>query len=514
MGLKIGKNEMVNKYSYCMNLVKQVEKKYPVIQWTIDGIQVWPILRVNHSYEGKNESANCKNSKKNVNVIRFIYRKLCSLNNTIKRYRFLRKMEEEDKAHNDNLDGHRDIVFLSFSVYRKAQIDSLYYLTEVSPFLDKFKGYSYLILESAINDVWKYPRYGKSMFINKGKFVFAFLQKIKNKLFVRKNDEAHINCPQIHEVYKYLEERNVRLLSLKQLLSIVREINVLKLYYLKILKETTPKIVIIEWYYGLDGFALILAAKQMGIPVADIQHGMQDPNHWAYGDWPANKGGYQLLPDYFFVWTVKEKNNIQVWNELCGNKHKPIITGYQWLSMWKDKRNDFKRQIEQIKMIGSSECNVNILFSMSYNFLSEHLIQLIKTSPKNWQWWIRMHPVVIDKWGGFSEKFKQLFPEDNVIWDEASECALPALLSFVDLHITYGSTVACICQEWGIPSIVEDPKILDGSDLDSDLISVMPLDDLDIRYIYTILQNPPNTAKRIGELEQTELEFIREKILI
>lgn len=507
---------MFDKYSYCMKLVKQVERKYSVQQWMIDGVQIWPILRISSKYKENDESLDVVNIKSGgENFFRTLYKKFFSLIDIIKRYKFLTQMELKDQAHNDYIDGHRDIVVLSYSCYRKGKINEDYYFTEIFPFLNKFNGYSYLILESAINDVWKYPRYGKSVLVDKDKYVVKIMNKFKKFLLFWHDDTLQINCyQQLQEIYQYLEKRKVGLLSIKRLISYVHEINDLKPYYLNILKKATPKIVIIEWYSSVDGFALILAAKQLGIPVADIQHGIQGSNHWAYGDWPANPDGYQLLPDYFFVWSSVEKEIVQRWNKLCGSKHRPIITGYQWISMWKtnDLPVEFKKQINQLKQLISKECNENILFSMDYELPNENIIKIIQNSPKNWQWWIRMHPVMRHRWGEFASKFEEIFSTANVIWEEASDCALPALLSFVDLHITSGSTVARICQEWGIPSIAENPKVQEGYDLNQCLITIIPFEKLTIQSIKGVLQQQ-SSAKKNEEKEQDELKFIKDEIL-
>lgn len=511
----LGLRKMPSEYDYCMNLVKQVERKYPVQQWIIDGIQIWPILRVNHSYKEKYAiDDGVKLEKTRRSIWGIVYKKAGSLIRSLKRYCYLRNMESADSAHNDFADGHRDIVFLSYSIYRKAQVNGMYYFTEIFPFLNEFKSYSYLILESAIRDVYKYPRYGKSMLVDKGMFACGIVSTIKKNLLFLADRQLQVSCPQMPEVYEYLSERNVKLLSLDKLVNIVHHINQFKQYYVKILKKTSPKLVIIEWYYGTEGFSLLLAAKQLGIPVADIQHGIQGSNHWAYGDWPSNPSGYQLLPDYFFVWSHTEKNVIQRWNKLCGNKHTPIVTGYQWMSMWRGNNLpfDFKSQIEQIRQCEGKKCNINILFSMDYDFLNDGIIHLIQNSPKDWKWWIRMHPVMRHRWSEYSTQFKQIFAKDNVIWDEASFCALPALLSFVDLHITSGSTIARICQEWGIPTIAENPRVQEGYDLNQCLITIIPFEELTIESIKGVLQQQ-SSAKRNEEKEQDELKFIKDEIL-
>lgn len=486
---------------------------FPVQKWAIDGIQVWPILRVNFLYEGKDEVVKNEESKKK-NQIRF-YKKCKKLTNSIKHFIRLLKMETKDQEHNDYADGHRDIVFFSYSIYRKAKVNDLYYFTEICPFLSEFREYSYLILESAVNDIWRYPRYGKSMYVDKKKYFFRCLTKVKSYLSFKKNNEASITSRQIHDAYQYLLERDIKILTFNQLKSYVREINELKLFYLRILKKTTPRIVIIECYYSKDGFGLILAAKQLGIPVADIQHGYFYADDYAYGEWPTNPKGYQLLPDYFFVWNDADKESIQEWNKLCGNKHTPVVIGNQWMSMWGDNAvmAEFEKEIERIKCCLDEKCKVNILYSMSHDFLSYDIIEFIKKSPPNWQWFIRMHPAVRHLWSEFSDKFENLFSGFNVIWRESSSCSLPALISVIDLHITQSSSVALICQELGIPSIVEDSRICNRKDFDHCLIKNIPPEELSVHVVEEILEKSSNKANGKEGMQQTDLMFIREKLL-
>ncbi|WP_027405953.1 hypothetical protein [Anaerovibrio sp. RM50] len=481
----------MEKYSSIMKALKKIEVDFPVNEWKIDGVEIWPILRV--SAQLINSKDNNEYGKNKRNILKRTYGKICSFLSIIRDKALYKYIYFKDYSHNDYISEQRDIFFLSYSVYRKAKLDGKYYFTEIFPFLNVIDNPSYVIFESTITDTWKLPRYNKSIFLQNDIWFDLFCNKLRN--FVNhKYLNQEIYCPLCDELYQFLDKTNVSILPISEVACQINLLKVYEKYFTKKLQVVKPKLVVVEWYYGLEGFALILAAKKMGIPTADLQHGNQDSEHYAYGLWPAESKGYQLLPDYFLVWGMREKRNIQKWNTCCVDKHIPLITGYPWIDLWKNKKipMGFEKEFKKLEAVKDSRCQSHILFSMDYEMPCENVIKLIQSSPPEWQWWIRMHPVMLHHWNEFGQLFEQKLLGCNANWKEASSCPLPALLSFIDLNITYGSTIAILCDEWRIPSIAEDSKVLEGTAEGESLILIYKLDLLKISDVSEILEGKKN----------------------
>eukprot|EP00210_Caulerpa_lentillifera_P009526 g9084.t1 len=96
-------------------------------------------------------------------------------------------------------------------------------------------------------------------------------------------------------------------------------------FYRQLLERYSPKIV---FFLNFDAhYALIHAAKELGIMAVDLQHGVQAGwapiyNHWQY----IPRGGYDLWPDIFWVWGEYDAEKL---HSALGVP--TIVGGYPWL---------------------------------------------------------------------------------------------------------------------------------------------------------------------------------------
>lgn len=109
-------------------------------------------------------------------------------------------------------------------------------------------------------------------------------------------------------------------------------------YYLQLLQCYNPKIV---FFVGFDyHYALICAAKQLGIETVDLQHGVQAGWSPVYNHWQAvPQQGYSLLPKTFWVWGKYDADKIRDTfgsdPDVCGVRS--LVGGFPWL----DRQQDF-----------------------------------------------------------------------------------------------------------------------------------------------------------------------------
>lgn len=227
-------------------------------------------------------------------------------------------------------------------------------------------------------------------------------------------------------------------------------------FYEAVLKKVNPKIVFLRCYYSAYSLPLLLACKRMDIATADMQHGLQYPEHVAYGGWSkVTPSGYELLPDYFLTWSDHEVGVIKEWSKQSGGAHKAIPTGHPWLEAWCADLipgiAEFKRQAKALT--GQGRFSRTILFTQQpVPGNLELCLRAFQSSPPDWLWLIRCHPTLSIEARRRVENCLSKYPNVNI--EDATRLPLPALLEIADLHVTQCSSSSIEAASIGIPSIV------------------------------------------------------------
>jgi hypothetical protein len=215
---------------------------------------------------------------------------------------------------------------------------------------------------------------------------------------------------------------------------------------------------------------LCLAAKECGILVADIQHGVLSDEGY-YGMSYRENFAQMGWPDYILCWDKGSETWIQ--NRL-GNLVKAILIGNPWFHRFiKPNKND-KLVQEALEINRKRQLVTTILVTLQWGmnrFGSYHetgipyeLINFIKQKGQNCQWLFRLHP--LQQKQDIKEKiFLQLeslfIGFNNIFWENCSDEPLPIVLSYIDLHITSHSAVTIESSWFGIKTAL----LLDNSEL-------------------------------------------------
>ena len=81
--------------------------------------------------------------------------------------------------------------------------------------------------------------------------------------------------------------------------------------------------------------ALSLACSRLKINLVDYQHGSQNDFHPMYSNWNSvPKEGYEIIPDYFWMWGNIFAKKIKIWSSII-NKHNTFVGGNLWFSFVK-----------------------------------------------------------------------------------------------------------------------------------------------------------------------------------
>lgn len=210
-------------------------------------------------------------------------------------------------------------------------------------------------------------------------------------------------------------------------------------FFERCFERINPAVVFLISYYSPLIMGLISACKKLSIKTVDIQHGKQGKYHGMYTHWTkVPKSGYELLPDYFWMWGDESKSNISRWMPDT-SPHKPVVGGNRLLSKWLNKSCEENGSESKDFIESLSQYNRVILFTLQpfQNPVPNNVIEAVKLSPKSWIWLVRLHHSMVDQKKDIIDIFKNL----NVEIDKSTQLPLYTLLKHVDYHVTAWSSV-------------------------------------------------------------------------
>ncbi|WP_240222236.1 hypothetical protein [Rheinheimera hassiensis] len=232
---------------------------------------------------------------------------------------------------------------------------------------------------------------------------------------------------------------------------------------------------------------LCFAAKNLSIPIYDLQHGVVAVNNWPYakkltetittatptGILCWDEGSCKAASSWAFEHDIKVISAGNPWYERFAipNEKDHVVT--ELLS----KKRHFNNGRKTILVSLQWELKGLYYKDIEFNgFICEQLQNVIIASTQ-FNWLIRLHPVQLrsDNISDCKDYLDKVFGSfDNVEWEEASSTPLPLLLSYVDLHITDSSSIVTEAAWFNIPSALLNPLIAPGAryqDLFSEEIS-------------------------------------------
>lgn len=264
--------------------------------------------------------------------------------------------------------------------------------------------------------------------------------------------EASEHTKSVHALASIIKEQGLELIYINpsQLVSDLIRIELFKVYFAKILKQTQARLVFNFCYYSKEAFGLTLAAKSLNIPVVEVQHGSQSPAHPMYAAYHGlQAGGQQLLPDVFWVWSSTEKTYFEGWT----NKAEGITVfrgGNPWLAFAKKSLTKHERP-------SNTEKGKKVLISLQepQYFHESFLADLIEAHPRDVHWLLRVHPLYAELEEDLLDRFAG---QENVHIRGVAQQNLYEQFSMVDLHITAFSTTCLEALEFQVPTILIHPN--------------------------------------------------------
>jgi hypothetical protein len=433
-----------------------IENQFLVNDWKVEGFHIWPILRISIRnqllYKFNQNTYNEGVIGKRTGLVTYAVSALKSVFYT---YQSI----INDFRKNDKIRGKYDVLFHTV-IQDRVLIDGTYYNRLCDPIIDQLKNQRLrtMVFESSPLPIrHKYPRFSKTKYIQHYLTWSRVRSYVKLRLFGRSNFSASLSG--YEQLKEYLFNKyEISIWNIGKINEQTDLLFSLKNFYRKLIQKTSAKLAIITMYYSVDGMAFVLACKEEGLIVCDMQHGVQGDYHVAYGLWnKVPEKGYAVLPRYFLCWSDYEAKAIEKWNSSVRSFHSPVIIGNPFIKKWKNENDlhvvHYDKIIKEIKV--KSPGSRHILYTLQDYSIPEWLINAISESADNCFWWIRMHPEQI-QYSSITTKLLNDAGIANFNLADASVLPLYALLRNMDIHVTAWSTTILEALEFDIPSIIVD----------------------------------------------------------
>jgi len=224
-----------------------------------------------------------------------------------------------------------------------------------------------------------------------------------------------------------------------------------------LLDRISPKIII-----GIQpSVELCIAAQLKGIWVADLQHGILSGEGY-YGLEHRNIYDQEGWPSCILCWDHASLRWVE--DNIAGFVQASVI-GNPWIIRFINKLEGDKLVVSTpIHPVPPSFGRLKVLVTPQWGGQFEQhrptglpigLLNFIKNAGQAYDWWIRIHPVMINNVGresAFGTLMKEFSSCQNIYWEHSTELPLPQILTQVDLHFTLSSAVTIEAGWFGIPT--------------------------------------------------------------
>ena len=435
-----------------IELIDSIEEQIELSAFKINDVDMWPHIRMQLMI-----SLSPSETEENVGKYKYLQRVFSKLrliptmlmNSIIQNLKYARNTDSKLSS--------TDILCLTDTSSKRIMMNDQWYDVFMDPILDYYepKAYKWAIIETAQRGLFKTPLYRSTKSIS-----LALIYNYLKSIFLIKSIPANDVFDRSYEMYSIVMEQNGLsgyVANRGNLYLEASYISQLSKYFLKMLKRMTPKIVFMAPYNGYAGRALCHACNTLSITTVDIQHGVQGEHHHAYSYRKVPSQGFNVLPNIYLTWSDTESSNINKTFKKVSNS-RAITIGNMMLNKFMHNSDINTYYIKKIEGVFPKNNGVQyILITLQWGqAFSSIFLDLLKTSPKNYFYLIRLHPsstlqekkmilntLAKENLNNFETHFSSLLP-------------IYSLLGFCLLHITRSSSVVLEASRFNVKSIVTD----------------------------------------------------------
>lgn len=428
---------LVEKFKKAKEIILHVEKEFPINDWKLNGVQIWPFIRIqlfffiidpptNKVDVTSNKNNDTPNQKpliflsKLLFYIKFKSRILGQFINYLRYSIWLKQIS------------NKKFLFIGHNHHRVDHLDKRFNRF-YDPLIEKYNLKSQSnIVEYWAEDETNIMNLDLSVNYEKGKDLYKkclpLLQKLgKAKAIYKLENEDYENF------LEYLDNTEITKgfsNNYKNLTDRYKVITNYYSFYQNLLNKTNPKYIFTLCYYIDELMLLLHIANTRKIETIEMQHGPIAQDHLSYGYWsniPAN--GYLCMPKKYWCWDASSKLSIDKLSQNSNGFYSAFIGGHPWVDYWRNKEVKFPYG--------------NIILYTLQPMLSpqelfpDTIINVIK-SKKN-KWLIRLHPRQLEQKKELVEYLKDKQVLDLVDIELGTSEALPILLKNTLLHVTHSS---------------------------------------------------------------------------
>lgn len=437
-----------------LNLINEIETNFPVQDLTFKGVQVWPMIRLTHTYYRRIQRSSSVKASSSKSVFGNSHTGANTVSNLIKNGltapRYF-KQKDPKPTHSPS-----PVPYLFLLPYngRNTKINGKYFATildSTRAFLDQPS----TILEFSIFHAPKVPRFSNSVIISLALCKRFIQAELTNKLSFQKGQIQGLK-----EYSQFLVSRNISAKTdEKYLARYCHRILAYKDYFLKLFEQYQPKVLLMQSTYSPVCMGAILACKQQGIHSVDIQHGNLGKFHLMYHRWKnIPTTGYDLLPNTYWSWSHKEASSMQDWISTTNN-HQVVVGGNPWLTYAKenDTNQITSEQITQYQKITANKKHIVLVSTqLMQDFKDSCIIEAMQQAGDDYLWLIRLHP----NFRKFTEETRQFLEDQgckNFEFQLANELPLYYLFKHISVQLSFWSTVIIEALSFEVHTIIVHP---------------------------------------------------------
>lgn len=315
----------MNKQEDILEEIIEIEQKFPVNTWKVNGVMFWPYIRTSLAYTQRPEKsiAKTKTNKQVRKTILINYFKI-SYKIPFHIYQLIVKLKQSKRIFTGANSHRRLIKGKKRNIYFDKAVEKFEEDNENSIILDFAKSINTNDLPHS-NSVFSLPT------------LYYFMEML-NRLFRFKKKRYQIELDGYDDFYNHIFEifSNDKILKAGfhkgEIIRKMKTFNDRRELLVSMLKKTKITHAYFLCYYSAIYYPLIAACNQLNIKTTDIQHGSIGRGHWSYDRWSCIPNeGYQLLPAYFWTWNNYCNQLINNWASKT-TFHKGINFGTPWTS--------------------------------------------------------------------------------------------------------------------------------------------------------------------------------------
>lgn len=377
---------MINDIKSLCELMWNIEEKFDLLNFYIDGIPVWQCLRMKIYYELAEKAGVFTEAHRMPNDTKLkIEQTFNMVKNSIR--------DNAITIKNCKCD------YIFFDHQRKVLVDGKYVDIYTDEILNQIDEDKVIVFESMYNRR-HWGKKQKNRFYDDYIDIKTSLNKRLKKVEIPKEAKQVIN-----KVEKYIEEVEKIQIDLQSIINDSLKMFPARMnYYIELFSKIQPKAIFIVVAYGKP--EVVIAAKKLGIKVIEIQHGVAGRYHLGYS-YPKCNRKLEVFPDKIISFGDYWFKNM----DIPINEEDIIPYGFPYFNFQKKRYINIKKDPKQILFISQGVIGKR---------LGGIFKELAKILP-DYKLVFKLHPGEVSDW---KEKYTELVEAssyDNVIIEDGKK---------------------------------------------------------------------------------------------